>query len=73
MKGLLRLTFNVKLNYDRRKIKQENIESFDLTRKVNLLRFSHGKNQNWFYTIIIMFNIILTERDHLIYLSQISS
>ena len=38
VKGFIRFTFDVKLIDDRRKIKQENIESLNLTQKVTFFR-----------------------------------
>ena len=43
MKDLKISTFYIKLIDDRRKTKQENIESLDLTQKLNLLELWRGK------------------------------
>ena len=49
--NLKRFTFNVKLIDDRRKTKQENISSINLTQKVYLLRLWRG---NVYFSVLFL-------------------
>ena len=54
VKGLIRITFNFKLKTIGERPNKKNIESLDLTRKVNLLRLWRGKG--WICLIRLVFD-----------------